>query len=94
MIAGVLTFLPVPQISVVGLGGTSQQVLRPVDDQGFRYAVKSPLEVVADTVGGVNWLIPMDQLFLVLNFIAGVYILFHAWRGVRYILGLIRGSGN
>jgi len=86
--------LPVPAISLTGLGGTSVVVLAPINDGGIRTAEMSPLQVVADAIKTVNWLIPVDQFILVLSFIAASYLLLHAFRGVRWLIHLLRGSGS
>jgi len=86
--------LPVPSISLAGLGGSSAQILLPHDEGGFRAATGSPLSYVADTISSVSWLFPVDQLILAVGFIAAAYLMMHVFRGVRWVIQLLRGSGS
>jgi len=86
--------LPVPSISLAGLGGSSAQILLPRNDGGFRAATGSPLTYVADTISAASWLFPVDQLILCISFIAGTYLMMHVFRGVRWVIQLLRGSGS
>lgn len=86
--------LPVPSINLAGLGGTSNQILLPVDSGGFRAANVSPLGAVADLISRSSWLVPLDQIILALTFIAGWYLTLHSFRAIRWLIQLVRGSGS
>jgi len=86
--------LPDPTISLAGLGGSQAEILLPHDSGGFRTATLSPLDGLVDAVQPVNWLLPVDQVFLILSFGAATYLLWHGFRFVRWLAGLIRGAGN
>lgn len=86
--------LPNPTITLSSLGGSSSQILLPHDAGGFRTATVSPLAGFVDAVQPINWLLPVDQIMILMSFLAGTFLLWHSFRFVRWLAGLIRGAGN
>lgn len=89
-----MALLPVPTITLAALGGESAQILLPNSEGGFRAATGAPLEYLADTIASVSWLVPVDQVILAASFLVAMYTAMHVFRGVRWVIQLLRGSGS
>ncbi len=59
----------------------------------FPATIEQALTWLVEQMYAWDWLIPVDTLFLVLSFAAGLYTALFGVSGLRWLLNLVRGAG-
>jgi len=84
--------LPSWNIDIYQIQGQAQGSFN--DYVGTSIGGLSPFESILVYMRKLNWLIPFDQLVIIVNLFLTTYVAILGFRGIKWLIGIIRGAGT